>query len=62
LGRAPTDRNAVGFGCRAGTMSVYWSGNDIGDLEGVANVADSYANASGAPDRLSMLRSMTGTR
>lgn len=35
------------FACRAGTDSVFWSGNDVSDLEGVANLADQYAHDHG---------------
>ncbi|MFT7671322.1 MAG: serine/threonine protein kinase/formylglycine-generating enzyme required for sulfatase activity [Planctomycetota bacterium] len=36
------------FSCRAGTSSVYWSGDNVEDLRGVANVADNYAHTHGA--------------
>lgn len=37
------------YGCRGGSTGVYWSGSEVEDLQGVANIADSYAKASGAP-------------
>ncbi|MFT7671599.1 MAG: sulfatase modifying factor 1, partial [Planctomycetota bacterium] len=37
------------YGCRGGTTSVYWSGSEVGDLQGVANLPDRYAKDHGAP-------------
>lgn len=37
------------YGARAGTSSVYWSGSEVEDLQGVANIADRYGEANGAP-------------
>ncbi len=31
------------YGCRGQTSSVYWSGDTVSDLNGVANIADSFA-------------------
>ena len=35
------------YGCRAGTQTVHWSGDDTASLQGVANVSDSYAHENG---------------
>jgi formylglycine-generating enzyme required for sulfatase activity/serine/threonine protein kinase len=35
------------YGCRGGTTSVFWSGSGVEDLQGVANLADSYAKGQG---------------
>jgi len=37
------------YGARAGTNSVWWTGNDKSTLQGAANLADAHCKASGAP-------------
>jgi formylglycine-generating enzyme required for sulfatase activity len=35
------------YACRSGTSSVYWSGNKVESLQGVANLADQYGKDHG---------------